>query len=52
MEDRAEQLRRKIATYRRRLAEGVDSELARRFLEEILDAEAELTQLDGERGRA
>lgn len=45
MEERAEQLRRKIATYRRRLAEGVDAELALDFLLEILVAEAELKEM-------
>jgi hypothetical protein len=44
MEDRAETLRRRIAYYRRRLAEGVESDWARRFLYEIITDEAELAQ--------
>lgn len=45
MEERAEQLRQKLATYRRRLAEGVDGELALDLLLEILVAEAELKEI-------
>jgi hypothetical protein len=46
MDDRADALRRRIATYRRRLAEGIDIELAQHYLAEIAAAEAELEQLD------
>jgi hypothetical protein len=46
MTTRTEALRRKLALYRRYLAEGVDSDLARRYLEEIMAAEAELAQLE------
>ena len=45
MEDRAEVLRRKLAAYRRRLAEGVDADLALHYLLEIIAAEAELAEL-------
>lgn len=45
MEDRAEALRRRIATYRRRLVEGVPTETARLYLAEIAKAEAELAQM-------
>ena len=51
MKDRPEALRRRIATYRRHLAEGVDLELAQRYLIEIAAAEAEFARIeqDGER---
>lgn len=46
MEDRAEALRRRVATYRQRLAEGVPSDLARTYLAEIAKAEAELAEIE------
>jgi hypothetical protein len=51
-DDRANVLRRRIATHRRRLAERVDTELARIILAEIVADEAELaslTRYNGER---
>lgn len=45
METRAEELRRKIAYYRRRLEEGVDAELAVTYTTEIVRAEEELARL-------
>jgi len=45
MEDRAEGLRRRIATYRRWLAEGVSGETAQTYPIEIAKAEAELAQI-------
>jgi hypothetical protein len=55
MNDRAELLRRRIAAYRRHLAEGVDDELAQLYLCEITVAAAELAEIeqgDKNRGRA
>ena len=46
MEERAEILRRRIALYRRYLAEGVDAGLARQYLSDIADAEAELVDIE------
>ena len=42
MEDRAAMLQRRIAAYRRHLAEGADLELARSYLEEMIRDQAEL----------
>lgn len=50
-EERADVLRRRIATYRRQLSEGVDVELARRYLAEVAEAEAELRRIEQERRR-
>jgi hypothetical protein len=55
MEDRIETLRRQIAFYRRQLETGVESELAGKYLAQILNGEAELRAIaDGKRdgGRA
>ncbi len=49
MEDRAENLRRRITIYRRYLAEGVDSDLASQYLREILAAEKELERITREK---
>jgi hypothetical protein len=50
MEDRIETLRRQIAFYRRQLETGVESELAGRYLAQILNGEAELRAIaDGRR---
>lgn len=46
MDERAEALRRHIATYRRRLAEGVPSDIARVYLAEIAKAESELAEIE------
>ncbi len=51
MKDRAETLRRRIALYRRYLSEGVDAELAQWYLRQIVEAEAELANLEGEKRR-
>jgi hypothetical protein len=45
-EDRAAVLRRRIATYRRWLSEGVPTDVARAYLAEIAKAEAELAQIE------
>jgi hypothetical protein len=45
MEERADTLRRRIALYRRYLAEGVDADLARTYLSELAEAEAELWEI-------
>ena len=42
MESRAETLRRQIAFYRHQLEAGVESELAGKYLAQILNGEAEL----------
>ena len=61
MEEHAESLRRRIALYRRYLAEGLDADLARIYLGELADADAELSEIarycgaypcDGEAPRA
>ena len=49
MEDE-EGLRRKIALYRRWLAEGADSHLARHYIRELAVAELALHKLTGETG--
>ncbi len=46
MSERAEILRRRIALYRRYLAEGVDAELARQYLRDIAHMEAELAEIE------
>ena len=51
MVDRKEVLRRRIAYYRRRLAEGVDADLAREYLRQIVDSEHELQQLEADAER-
>jgi hypothetical protein len=43
---RADGLRNKIALYRRYLADGVDADLAERYLREIKRTEAELARID------
>jgi hypothetical protein len=43
---RVELLRHKIALYRRYMAEGVDGDLAQVYLGEILNAEAELAEIE------
>jgi hypothetical protein len=48
--DRAEILRRRIAMHRRRLAEGVDAELVRIILAEIVADQAELASLTRDNG--
>jgi hypothetical protein len=47
MEERADSLRRKIELYRRYLREGVDVSLAREYLREIGEAEAEIERITG-----
>ncbi len=51
MNERAEILRRKIALYRRSLSEGIDGELARRYLREIVEAESELARIENHNDR-
>jgi len=51
MEDRADMLRRRIATYRRALEEGSGLELAQMILTEIVRDEAELARLDKDTDR-
>lgn len=46
MSERAETLRRRIALYRRYLAEGVEADLARQYLRDIAHMEAELSQIE------
>jgi hypothetical protein len=46
MEQRAETLRRRIALYRRYLAEGVDADLARQYLDHLAMDEAELAGIE------
>lgn len=46
METRAEILRRLIAHYRKCLRASVDSEIARRHLRQIAEAETELVRID------
>ncbi len=46
MTERAELLRRRIALYRRYLTEGVDVDLARQYLNDITEAEAELEAIE------
>jgi hypothetical protein len=48
LKDRADILRRRIATYRRRLSEGVDLALAQRYLAQIVEDEAELERIEGD----
>jgi hypothetical protein len=45
MEERADTLRRRIALYRRYLAEGIDADLAQTYLRELAEAEAELSEI-------
>jgi hypothetical protein len=47
-EERSAGLRRRIATYRRRLAEGVPGDTARLYLAEIAKAEAELAKIEND----
>jgi hypothetical protein len=47
-EERAAGLRRRIATYHRRVAEGVPSDMARTYLVEIAKAEAELAEIEND----
>ncbi len=51
MEDRADAIRRRIALYRRYLAEGVDTALAEAYTTYIVAGEAELAKLDKERDK-
>ncbi len=46
-EDRATVLRRRIELYRNHLRRGVDAELAREYLRQIMAAEAELQRIAG-----
>ena len=46
MNERAEILRRQVALYRRYLSEGIDAELARYYLHELVEAEAELAGIE------
>ena len=46
MQKRAENLHRRIELYRRYLAEGVDADLARQYLDDIRTAEAELAEIE------
>ena len=46
MAEDAETLRRRIALYRERLRAGLDSELARTYLDEIIRAERALSELE------
>jgi len=46
MDEHIETLRKRIALYRRRLAEGVEMKLARVYLTDIASMEAELAKLD------
>jgi hypothetical protein len=50
-EERTAGLHRRVATYRRRLAEGVPGDTARLYLAEIAKAETELTEIanDGDK---
>ncbi len=48
MKEQVEILRRRIALYRRYLAEGVDADLAKEYLAAILAAEAELARIDNQ----
>lgn len=48
MNDRAEMIRRRIAHYRRLLAEGVDVDLARQYLADIVAAEAQLAEIESQ----
>jgi hypothetical protein len=48
MDDHADRLRRRVALYRRYLAEGVSAELAVVYLREIAEAEAELAGMGGQ----
>lgn len=48
MQERAEILRCRVALDRRDLAEGVGVDLARLYLEEIMAAETELAQFEGQ----
>lgn len=47
MKRTAEALRRQIALYRSYLAEGIDADLARKYLLDIKALEAELTAIEG-----
>jgi hypothetical protein len=47
MAEDAETLRRRIALYRNYLREGVDSDLARLYLDEIMRAECALAKIEG-----
>lgn len=51
MENRADQLRRRIEYCRRRLAEGIDADLARVYLQEIAGLEAEIAQIEKDKDR-
>lgn len=48
----SDMLRQRIAIYRRYLSEGVDGDLARSYLNEIMKAEAELRDLEGQERKA
>lgn len=51
MSTRAEMLHRRITLYRRYLAEGVDADLARQYLDDIRAAEAELAEIENDNER-
>jgi hypothetical protein len=46
MTERAQTLRRRIALYRRYLAEGIAADLARQYLNDISVVEAELVEIE------
>jgi len=51
MKDRVDMLRRRLAHYRHRLAEDADSELARQYLDEIVNDQAELARISKDANR-
>jgi hypothetical protein len=51
MNDRRDTLRRRIAYYRRRLAEGLDATLAQEYLRQIVEAELELGEIEKDADR-
>lgn len=50
--DRADQFRRLIAEYRKRLEAGVDSSTVHFILQQIKEAERELEKIEGEQREA
>lgn len=51
MENRSDLLRRRIALHRRCLSEGVDVELARHYIRQIIEDENELARIEGDSER-
>jgi hypothetical protein len=51
MNDHRDTLRRRVAYYRRRLAEGVDAAIAQEYLRQILEAESELGEIEKDTDR-